>query len=86
MTLLTFEQLQKLNTKRLLSYKRSLNKKVLNRGEDWESYCNCTHCQNIRNEKDIYKKIYNNIKEILKTREHINKKENKYENRRHQSR
>lgn len=68
---LTKPQMEKLNTKRLLAYKS----KLMTYPETGCGYENCDCSIDIvSKEHSEWKEAYNNIKEILATREHIEKK------------
>ena len=74
MLVLSQEQLQKLSTKRLLAYKKKMHYKVFRACEDWVSYCTCSSCIGERKAKEFWTGLYNDIKSILATREHIERK------------
>lgn len=68
MKLLTKKQLEKLTTKRLLSYKNSLMQ-VHEKTGWWAGYE--ASKSNLTKESVEWKETYKNLKEILATREHI---------------
>jgi hypothetical protein len=74
---LTLEQLQKLSTGRLLAYKRRVFHYLALPVEDWVyagGGCSCEECVGIRAEEKKWNTIHENIKKVLSTREHVEKK------------
>lgn len=69
-TLLSREKLEKLNTKRLLAYKKAIMKYNENGCEFYE--CDCSDDQLSKSHPE-WQRCYNDLKEILSTREHIEK-------------
>jgi hypothetical protein len=69
-TFLTKEALEKLNTKRLLAYKKKLMK-YSNNGCEFAG-CDCSDYMMSKSRPE-WNEVYNNIKTILATREHVEK-------------
>lgn len=67
-TFLTKEQMQKLNTKRLLAYKDKLMK--FPEGPNWDLECH----DRMNKSKPEWKEAHANIKEVLASREHVKRK------------
>jgi hypothetical protein len=67
-TFLTKEQMQKLNTKRLLAYKDKLMKYP--EGPSWDE----NNVDRMNKSKAEWKKAHANIKEVLAGREHVKRK------------
>jgi hypothetical protein len=77
MKLLTKEEMEKLNTKRLLAYKAKLLK-VRDREACWcgDPYCDYVDStpdfnQEFTKKHPAWQELYNNVKAVLKTREHV---------------
>ena len=79
MKLLTKEEMEKLNTKRLLAYKAKLLK-VRDREKCWCGDPSCDYAYvadpklkeiGFTKRHPTWQEIYNNVKDILKTREHV---------------
>ena len=68
--LLTKEQFEKLNTKRLLTYKNKLMKYPNDQGLDWADGDNKVLCKT----DDEWKDCNNALKKILALREHVERK------------
>jgi len=72
---LTLSQLEKMGTKRLLYYKRHVNRQVFGIYEDMDfSDCNCEDCTASRERRKEWRPVYKNIKKVLATREHVEKR------------
>ena len=67
------QELQRMNTKRLLAYKRVVNGKAYLSPEEGFYDCGCGTCEDIIAYSKEWKIILNNIKTVLATREHIEK-------------
>jgi len=71
---LTLEQLKKLSTGRLLAYKRSINYLAYAAPEDGFFDCTCSWCEDARATRKEWESVFNNIKKVLSTREHVERK------------
>ncbi len=72
MNLLSREQLEKLTTKRLLAYKNKLMQ--VHDSGDWNDYCICFQNEHINKTSPVWQETYQNVKSVLATREHIERK------------
>lgn len=72
MNLLSREQLEKLTTKRLLAYKNKLMQ--VHDSGDWNDYCICFQNEHINKTSPEWQETYQNVKSVLATREHIERK------------
>jgi hypothetical protein len=71
---LSLSQLTKMSTTRLLAYKRKVNSHAYMTPEDGFGDCDCSDCKFIRESRKPWQGILNNIKRVLRTREHITRK------------
>lgn len=67
--ILSKEELEKLSTKRLLAYKNKLMK--VPEEADWDN----SNPNKIHKKHPIWKKVYQDVKDVLQSREHVEKKE-----------
>jgi hypothetical protein len=74
LTLLSLQQLTKMSTTRLLAYKRKVNSHAFAAPEDGFGDCGCSSCKEIIEGRKLWEIILKNIKRVLKTREHIVRK------------
>jgi len=58
---LTLEQMQKLNTNRLLQYKRGVNRRAYKDGGDDFYDCDCKSCKQIREAAEPWKEVKEEI-------------------------
>jgi hypothetical protein len=71
---LSLDSLKKFNTKRLLAYKRKVNHLAnLTPEFGFHGDCDCGDCADASETAAEWSLVLNNIKAVLKTREHINK-------------
>ena len=70
---LTFEDLEKLSTKRLLNIKR-IAYKHFSYGDDFLFGCDCDSCKGTITQREHWENIVENCKKILAKREHVKPK------------